>query len=151
MFWAEIWISEFLSENIQFLVVKFSIYLNRRVFVMNCPYPFNICTKSESYCFSGFWGVVIKNNPFFKFNVAMETKQNGHWSWNAKKWVDNHQMIDHNCQIWYTSLHWLWRKCNSTIFPLCLWELSVANQTKRQITIILAIWIVLTQAAFVQN
>ena len=28
-------ISEFLSENFQFLVVKFSIYLNRRVFVMN--------------------------------------------------------------------------------------------------------------------
>ena len=26
--------SEFLSENFQFLVVKFSIYLNRRVFVM---------------------------------------------------------------------------------------------------------------------
>ena len=36
MFWAEMWkISEFLSENFQFLVVKFSIYLNRRVFVMN--------------------------------------------------------------------------------------------------------------------
>ena len=35
MFWAEIWkISEFLSENFQFLVMKFSIYLNRRVFVM---------------------------------------------------------------------------------------------------------------------
>ena len=27
-------ISEFLSENFQFLVVKFSIYLNRHVFVM---------------------------------------------------------------------------------------------------------------------
>ena len=27
-------IPEFLSENFQFLVVKFSIYLNRRVFVM---------------------------------------------------------------------------------------------------------------------
>ena len=27
-------ISEFLSENIQFLVVKISIYLNRSVFVM---------------------------------------------------------------------------------------------------------------------
>ena len=27
--------SEFLSENFQFLVVKFPIYLNRRVFVMN--------------------------------------------------------------------------------------------------------------------
>ena len=36
MFWAEIWkISEFLSEKkIHFLVVKFSVYLNRRVFVM---------------------------------------------------------------------------------------------------------------------
>ena len=27
-------ISEFLSEKFQFLVVKFSVYLNRRVFVM---------------------------------------------------------------------------------------------------------------------
>ena len=37
MFWAEIWkISEFLSENFQvFFEVKFSIYLNRRVFVMS--------------------------------------------------------------------------------------------------------------------
>ena len=35
IFWAEIWkISEFLSENFQFLVVKFSVYLNRHVFVM---------------------------------------------------------------------------------------------------------------------
>ena len=35
MFWVEIWnISEFLSENFQFLVVKFSIHLNRHIFVM---------------------------------------------------------------------------------------------------------------------
>ena len=35
MFWAEIWkILEFLSKNFQFLEVKFSIYLNWRVFVM---------------------------------------------------------------------------------------------------------------------
>ena len=35
MFWAEIWkISDFLYENFPFLVVKISIYLNRRVFVM---------------------------------------------------------------------------------------------------------------------
>ena len=35
MFWAEIWkIPEFLSENFQFFVVKFSIYLNRHVFIM---------------------------------------------------------------------------------------------------------------------
>ena len=59
MFWGEIWkISELLSENFQFLVVKFSIYLNRRVFVMNgqtlrvvretgpwiCGFIFNIFT-----------------------------------------------------------------------------------------------------------
>ena len=38
MFWTEIWkVSEFLSENFHFLVVKFSIYLNRLVFVM--PWP----------------------------------------------------------------------------------------------------------------
>ena len=35
MFWAEIWkISEFLYKNFQFLEMKFSIFLNRRVFVM---------------------------------------------------------------------------------------------------------------------
>ena len=35
MFWAEIWkLSEILSENFHFLVVKFSVYLNRLVFVM---------------------------------------------------------------------------------------------------------------------
>ena len=38
MFWAEISVKNirvFLSENHQFLEVKFSVYLNRRVFVMN--------------------------------------------------------------------------------------------------------------------
>ena len=33
-------ISEFLSENFQFLVAKFSMYLNRRVFVMSYQKPF---------------------------------------------------------------------------------------------------------------
>ena len=35
MFWTEIWqISDFVSENFHFFVVKFPIYLNRHVFVM---------------------------------------------------------------------------------------------------------------------
>ena len=35
MLWAEIWkLSEFFSENFHFLLVKFSIYLIKRVFVM---------------------------------------------------------------------------------------------------------------------
>ena len=33
-------ISVFLSESFQFFVVKFSIYLNRRVFVMICSHTF---------------------------------------------------------------------------------------------------------------
>ena len=36
--------SEFLSENFQFLVVKFSIYLNRLVFVM---YRMQLVTKAK--------------------------------------------------------------------------------------------------------
>ena len=46
----------------------------RLLAIFNCPYPFNICTKLESCCFSGFEGVVIKKIFFFKFIVAMETK-----------------------------------------------------------------------------
>ena len=48
LFWAEIWkISEFLSENFQFLIVKFSIYLNRRVFIMSlsCCYKPNFSSR----------------------------------------------------------------------------------------------------------
>ena len=37
-------ILEFLSENFQFLVVKFSVYLNRRVFVMTI-----ICVVGRGY------------------------------------------------------------------------------------------------------
>ena len=50
MFWAEIWkISEFfLSENCQFLDVKFSIYLNRHVFVMIRPFLHIILSIKDS-------------------------------------------------------------------------------------------------------
>ena len=38
-------ISFFLSENFQFLELKFSVYLNRRVFVMLCSVVINrMCT-----------------------------------------------------------------------------------------------------------
>ena len=77
MFWAEMWkkISEFLSENFQFLVVKFSIYLNMRVFVMGsyvavfslCVYGF-ICGV---YC-------VLTRSPSlpFVFRVVLGIGQN---------------------------------------------------------------------------
>ena len=39
-------ISEFLSENSQFLVMTFSIYLNRRVFIMLCKIDW-ICSDKD--------------------------------------------------------------------------------------------------------
>ena len=50
MFWAEIWkhISFFLSENFQFLEVKLSIYLNRRVLVIS-GIVLHICWSSGNY------------------------------------------------------------------------------------------------------
>ena len=44
--------SEFLSENIQFLVVKFSIYLNRRVFEMRDKHG-NTCTPKSPATITG--------------------------------------------------------------------------------------------------
>ena len=38
---------KFLPENFQFLVVKFSIYLNRRVFVMLCLYVKSLITFEQ--------------------------------------------------------------------------------------------------------
>ena len=38
----------FLSENFHFLVVKFSVYLNRRVFVMLC----GVCCRSYKECYT---------------------------------------------------------------------------------------------------
>ena len=40
--------------------------IGRLLAIFNCP--FNICTKSESFCFSGFGGEVIKKKSFFKEN-----------------------------------------------------------------------------------
>ena len=55
MYWAEIWkISEFLFKNFQFLVVKFSIFLNRRVFEMNYMKIFGMC-RWFRICFHLFW------------------------------------------------------------------------------------------------
>ena len=51
---------------------------------------------------------------------------------------------DHNCQIWFTSLHVLWRKCNLTILISHFKSMRPfschSNQTKSQITIILPIF-----------
>ena len=77
----------------------------------------------------------------------------GHQTYKLGKQSSN----DHKCQIWYTSLHWLWRKCNLTIFPLYVYgsflmswqpnqkadhyfELPLPKQHLYQIRIILLQW-----------
>ena len=49
IFWLEIWKIEFLSENFQFLEVKFSTYLNRPVFVMITT--MSVLDKSTNFFF----------------------------------------------------------------------------------------------------
>ena len=60
----------FLSENFPFLVVKFSIYLNRRVFVMATP--FVVSTYSQSFILV----IRFKKNPhiFIFIIVKMAAK-----------------------------------------------------------------------------
>ena len=81
MFWAEIWkkYQNFSSENFPFLVVKFSIYLNRRVFVMrNIAYPADSKQKQYVKCLCSMctfnitgWvhrlvNVMSNNSPFLR-------------------------------------------------------------------------------------
>ena len=84
--------------------------------ILNCPYSSNICTKLESYCFSGIEGVVIWKKSFFKIECCHGNQTKWPLVIKHTNWIHNHQMII--CQIWFTSLHWLWRKYNLTIFPL---------------------------------
>ena len=63
IFWAEIWtLSEFLSENFHFLLVKFLNYLNRLVFIMDC-----IHTQFDlSICWAH---MVMTEDPFYHYGV----------------------------------------------------------------------------------
>ena len=59
--------------------------------------------------------------------------------WQPKKMAADHQTHkmcrqssdDHNCQIWFTSLHWFMEKMQFNHLPIIsLWNLSVAMATK---------------------
>ena len=57
----------FLSVNFQFLEVKFSIYLNRRVFVMACYEPSHLdlhCSQRYMYLI---WSSGVEESFFFFF------------------------------------------------------------------------------------
>ena len=74
MFWAVVWkISELLSEKLQVLVVKFSIYLNRRVFVM-CPWVHFLTLRIK------YWR--ITKTRLFKYIENFTSKN---WKFSDKK------------------------------------------------------------------
>ena len=57
-------IGVFLSENLQFLEVKFSIYLNRRVFVMVISLPYLSYTLNKASTLLG--------KPIFSYEMTMD-------------------------------------------------------------------------------
>ena len=79
--------------------------------------------------------------PFFFFNLMLQWQPNKMATGHQTQKLGRQSFNDHNCQIWFTSLQWLWRKCNLIIFPLYVFGSFCChgNQTKRQNTIILAI------------
>ena len=52
----------FLSENFQFLEVKFSIYLNRRVFVMQCTFSKATLHNEDSSCLLSHYEITPMQN-----------------------------------------------------------------------------------------
>ena len=63
MFLAELWkISEFISENFHFLVLKFSVYLNRLVFVMGL----------QRLIQDDFWGVPVDQITVFTLFIRKD-------------------------------------------------------------------------------
>ena len=77
MFWAEIWkISEFLSENFHFLVVKFSVYLNRHVFIMSligCEN--NLSRTGTEHWRMVYWYIYILNWIFVSWRSKIRKKK----------------------------------------------------------------------------
>ena len=64
MFWAEIWkISDFFIWKFHFLVAKFSIYLNRRVFVMTHHKPSDKTIEYNDFSYSKEKNILFRCKP----------------------------------------------------------------------------------------
>ena len=134
MFWAEIWkISEFLSENFHFLAVKFSVYLDRHVFVM------------------GYFVTVCSPSPF----LSMPRSDCGSWVWHflgiftyiwRAKWkkrplchmrTTKIQVSIHIRAVWsqhslfvdiYYSFHWFCKRATKALISMCEFANAQADQ-----------------------
>ena len=84
------------------------------------PLPKQHLYKLESYYFGGYGGDVIKKHSFFFLKHVMLPWQPNKMAISHKTYKLGRQSSnDHNCQIWFTSLHWLWRKYGSFLFRSC--------------------------------
>ena len=110
--------------------------------ILNCSYPRNIFTIASVFSrrchlkHSFFINLMLPWQPnkshtasvvfeemsfkiFFFFNNLMLPRQPNKMVTSHKTHkLDTQSLNDHNCQIGFTSLHWLLRKCNLTVFPL---------------------------------
>ena len=107
MFWAEIWknIGVFVSENFQFLEVKFSIYLNRRVFVMKASCSvftllLQVCLSAYLIltCYLSFVNKSFIAAAFFIGNVLTTFQLRNRSALAVICWVINH-CLEVSCKV----------------------------------------------------
>ena len=121
--------------------------IGRLLAIFNCPYPFNICTKLESFC-----SVVLeelslkKKSPFFFLNLMLPWQPNKIVTGHKTHKLGRQSSNDQNCQIWFTSLQRLW---NLTIFSYKF--MGVFSCHGNQLADFQLFSVVLTQATFVLN
>ena len=111
----------------------------------NCKYfelslPEQHLCKNRVMLHQWFWRSRHLENSFF-LNLISLWQPNKMATDHETHTLDRESSNDRNCHIWFTSLHWLWSKYNLTIFHYKFMGAFCChgNQTKRQITVILAI------------
>ena len=107
--------------------------LNRSFFPYWCATEASFPAGVQNGLLSKCWR--FTNFLLWNFAMAPNKMATGHKTHALGRQPSN----DHSCQIWFASLHWLWRKCNLTIFQFHGAFCCQGNKTKRQIIIILAI------------
>ena len=127
MFWAEIWKMSvfFLSENFPFLFVKFSMYLNRLVFVMECHNLIYISRK-EAYHISKQWELRSVCNICYLINGCLSVDSKGLW---VHRLILQVSVPSNSCR-WYPEK--IYDYTNSAhpdqFLYTCMWTINTQNR-----------------------
>ena len=103
MFWEEIWkISKFFIWNFHFLVVKFSIYLNRHVFVMDSPDTQAHLSLRSDHISEGIFSHVVAKMiiEIGKDNIFALTHCRLNRLSHTIYWKSPISILGHNVQLW---------------------------------------------------